>query len=736
MLAESDSNPATRRAAFIFGLLLAAMFLLSGFLHVAEHPVTGMEVPNTATDGAVENVETLQLFAANSKFRPAPAFRFDPLVELVAYASERLSDEASIPLVVGAASGDLIWDDAAALSDPSAKTKGSRAAVEPPGKISVRFEGERKLPISPEPGEAYIFSSAPTRPERSHRIADAQRVRPRTAKSARVPTIVEGVEEANLDPSPIGSGYNGSQNRDQSPQNRIANPDDQSDGKSSPPVRGLLPLETSGSTVDQTTDRAPGVEAPEIGVPEIGVPEAVAPEAVAPEAGVPEAGVREAGVREAGVPEAGVPEAGVPEAGVPEAGVPEAGVPEADVPEAGVPDVEKPANEGTLEADATANGERLDWATFHYGRDWRLANQEFIQRDRARQQRIHRTLDFYYARPLNSNEDSPWSMMHWLIAWGKDSKMYIGRPTGRLVNTVDWLCSNGVCERVQLLTLSKGDLRAKNGPGLQGHDGQFLAMLAQARVDVSQSIQVGGRVFDVDDLIRVEQMTCRPRTELTFKLIGFSHYLDSDAQWQDHRGGDWSISRLIREEIVQAINGVTCGGTHRLMGLHLVTRRREAEGKPLDGQWARADKYIRDYQNYALTLQNRDGSFSSDFFKGRSSWGDIDRKIKTTGHILEFLVFSLPSERLLDARIARGVDYLCNIMMRNRYYVWPKGPLSHAVRALSLYEERVHGVEPGARNVRMAPLSDFPRITKTPGGGRSGGDQPIQNLQRIFGRRR
>ena len=349
-----------------------------------------------------------------------------------------------------------------------------------------------------------------------------------------------------------------------------------------------------------------------------------------------------------------------------------------------------------------------------YGSDWLLDSKSFNQKHRAQQQRIRRTLDFYYARPLNSKEDSPWSMMHWLIAWGQDSQMYVGRPGGRLVYTLDWLCMNKVCEGARLLTLQNGNLRPKNGPGLQGHDGQLLAILAQARVDISQTIQVAGQVFDINDLIHVEQLGCRKRTELTFQLIGLSHYLDSDATWQNKKNAEWSIAGLIKEEIAQQINGVTCGGTHRLMGLHYATRMRVAERKPLNGQWARADKYIKDYQNYALSLQNRDGTFSSDFFKGKATWGDLDRKIKTTGHVLELLVFSLPSDRLIDSRISKSVDYLCNTLLRNRYYVWPKGPLSHALRALSLYEERVHGVPPGPRDVKMAPPSEMPRITKTP----------------------
>src|SRR5690606_19525961 len=113
-------------------------------------------------------------------------------------------------------------------------------------------------------------------------------------------------------------------------------------------------------------------------------------------------------------------------------------------------------------------------------------------------------------------------------------------------------------------------------------------------------------------------------------------------EWLNDRGETWSIPRLIRSEIGQPINGAACGGTHRLMGLSYAVYKRHQAGKPIVDWWARAAKYIRDYHRYTWTLQNRDGSFSSDWFRRRADWGGLDRKFQTTGHILEWLVFSLP----------------------------------------------------------------------------------------------
>lgn len=340
---------------------------------------------------------------------------------------------------------------------------------------------------------------------------------------------------------------------------------------------------------------------------------------------------------------------------------------------------------------------------------WHVEIESLTEAQKSRRARIRNVLGFYYNRQLNAVQDSPWSMMHHMIAWGSDSLIWTGTPgQSKRVNCIGWLCANGVCEGERLLHLKNGKIYPRVGPGLQGHEGQFLAMLAQARVSAKQPIRVGGQMFTVQDLIKQEQLACRPKTELTFRLIGLVHYLDTDTSWKSSDGQEWDFPRLIREEIAQPVNGVTCGGTHRLMGMSYAVRRRLQEGRPVDGQWDRADRYTADYRNYAYAMRNRDGSCSSDFWRSRGSWGDIDRKLKTTGHILEWMVFSSPHDELENPKLAQSIDFLTMLLAQNRYYDWGKGALGHAIRALSLYDERVFGGTPGERDLKLA--SRPPRI--------------------------
>lgn len=322
-------------------------------------------------------------------------------------------------------------------------------------------------------------------------------------------------------------------------------------------------------------------------------------------------------------------------------------------------------------------------------------------------EKVRDCLSYYYQQQENVVDHSPWGVMHILIAYGVDTQIY---ASGKQTNAIAYLCYNGQCRGQQLFYLNRGKLETRVGPGVQGHDGQYLAMLAQSRVKIDYPMHVDGKDFTVRDLVNYEMKTCEPATELTFKLIGLSHYLDTETKWKSQQGEDWNLARLIREELAQPVIGAACGGTHRLMGFNYAVRKREKEGKPMTGQWQRARKFLDDYFEYTFYLQNQDGSFSTDFFRGPNAYGDINQRIETTGHILEWFVASLSDKQLRDERVVKAVEYLTTLMMQNRRNEWEIGPKGHALHALAIYSERVFGDRPGTRDEVLArakkPQSD------------------------------
>ncbi|MEM6473295.1 MAG: hypothetical protein AAF802_27290, partial [Planctomycetota bacterium] len=299
---------------------------------------------------------------------------------------------------------------------------------------------------------------------------------------------------------------------------------------------------------------------------------------------------------------------------------------------------------------------------------------------------MERTLSYFYNRPEAANGRSNWGMMHAMMVYGADTQITAGRQRH---SAVAWIAGNNNCRGQRLLTHDASGIRAKTGVGLQGHQAQFLAVLGMCEIPSDYPLYAGQVKYSIDDLIRSEQLACEAGAELTFTLIGLSHYLDTDSSWLASDGSRWDFERLIEEELKQPIVGAACGGTHRLMGYAHALRKRRAEGKPITGQWKRAEVYTNDFINYAYSLQNRDGSMSTDWFEGRAEKRDIDRKIQTTGHIVEWLLTVTPDDQLQNRRLQAAISFLTRTLGSELDRDWSIGPKGHALRSLSMYHQRV-----------------------------------------------
>ena len=312
---------------------------------------------------------------------------------------------------------------------------------------------------------------------------------------------------------------------------------------------------------------------------------------------------------------------------------------------------------------------------------------------------VRRVLKYYYDHPMNTRDRSPWEMIHAALSYEIYSRVLQGGPEGKPVSAVGWLCFNQSCRKMKLMYINdEGDLHVRVGPALQGHRGQLLAILAQCKVSSEYPMLVDGHEMKVKDLIKEEMSSCYPRTELTFKLIGLMHYLDSNTQWVNDQGMQWNMRKLVAEELNQPIRGAACGGTHRLSGLTLAYKARQARGESVDGEYLQAQRFVAQHQLYAYRMQNPDGSFSTNWFQGRENQDDIDRKLKTTGHILEWLLYSATDRELKSPRTTKAVYFLTNLMYTNRYHDWEAGPLGHALHALLVYDRLMYSKydEPGS----------------------------------------
>jgi hypothetical protein len=347
---------------------------------------------------------------------------------------------------------------------------------------------------------------------------------------------------------------------------------------------------------------------------------------------------------------------------------------------------------------------------------------------RALKEKIRDTISIYERRQQNARDNTPWEVMHAFVAFNVRTQIRREGPQGTPVNAIGWVLWGQPCRGQPILSLVNGRPHAEMGVGVQGHPGQLLAILAQSRVSLETPLKVQGRDFTLQDLLEEEKLDCRANTELTFRLIAFCHYLDLNETWKSRDGQTWSIPRIIKEELKAPIRGAACGGCHRLFGLTYAYRQRLKRGEPLDGEYARAKKYIEDYQKYAWSIMNPDGSFSTQWFWRAENKPDIDRKIQTTGHVLEWLILSQSDAELRSPRMVKMLDFIATHLKADPRREWKLGPLGHALHALVMYDERIfHAPKVPPEFVAQKPRrTDLPAPQPLPnsGHGPSSGPRP------------
>lgn len=302
---------------------------------------------------------------------------------------------------------------------------------------------------------------------------------------------------------------------------------------------------------------------------------------------------------------------------------------------------------------------------------------------------VLRTLQNFHARTEHADSRSNWGMMHQIMVYGADTRI-IAR--GRNYSAIAWMAGNNVCRGSRLMTSANGKIQVREGTGLQGHQAQFLAVMSLVGVPSTYPLYVGSQRYNIKDLVEVEAAACEDGKELTFTLIGLAHYLDTDTTWAGVGNEAWDFERLIAAELSQPIVGAACGGTHRLMAFAHALRKRRLEGQPISGQWKRAEDFLDDFVTYTYSLQNRDGSMSTDWFESPQDNGDLKRKVQTTGHMVEFLLTHLPDEDLGDARMTRAITFLVNAMGRIEIDDSAVGYRGHALRSLAMYHRRMYGI--------------------------------------------
>ncbi|HMP07798.1 MAG TPA: hypothetical protein PJ982_15715, partial [Lacipirellulaceae bacterium] len=340
----------------------------------------------------------------------------------------------------------------------------------------------------------------------------------------------------------------------------------------------------------------------------------------------------------------------------------------------------------------------------HYTRD-ELAGIAAEPTPDALRDQLDAILDFTeHGRVMSLEKHAAWQLLHGVLAFGPDFKILAG---DQMVNALDWVF-DGKPMKGWTLTITPQGIKAEIEAGKlgQGHDDQWLAIISQWQVPSTQRIMVAGQEFRLRDMIKRSMYDCWDGKEASWSTIALSTHLDPiDQTWIARDGEQWTVEQLVSMEAgpiyedqigQEMIFQSACGGTHRLIGLAIALNnfRRQQPDAELTGGWLAAQRRIAWAVEQARKYQLPSGAFSVQFFQRSANSANLDEHLAATGHILEFLAFALPKERLEDAWVRRAVGYLCRLLERTKHLDLECGALYHAAHGLVLYRMKVYGPRP------------------------------------------
>ncbi|WP_437185758.1 hypothetical protein SH668x_002874 [Planctomicrobium sp. SH668] len=306
-------------------------------------------------------------------------------------------------------------------------------------------------------------------------------------------------------------------------------------------------------------------------------------------------------------------------------------------------------------------------------------------------QLVDQAINVTRQRNLDFQVHTPWQILHGLLALRTN---YTIKNGPEYVNALDYLSTKATFkgERWFERTSAGAKARPYNGTpyDFEGHINQTLSIIAMCDLPLThQFVLADGSKVTMADMVRQAQYSVNDKEETTWTLWFLTHYLDQDTHWKNGEGEAWSMEKLVRIQTAAPVINSACGGCHNLFALAYARNAYLQKHGRLQGSWLEADQKIQQHISAAQSMMNRDGSFSTQFFKARGMSNDFNERIKSSGHMLEWLMVALPRKRLNENWVRLGVQTLANDMIKNASQPADCGPLYHSLHALILFKQRM-----------------------------------------------
>lgn len=313
---------------------------------------------------------------------------------------------------------------------------------------------------------------------------------------------------------------------------------------------------------------------------------------------------------------------------------------------------------------------------------------------------IDKVLEFTERRHMNTKDHAAWQIIHGIVGF-QDGLMI--EHEGKLVSALDYILDGGTLNGFTLRPTQTG-LDALVEPGSktgQGHPDQWLGYMSLAGVEWDDPIVWNGKTYKFGDLASEAQLNVREGKEMSWTLAGlvsFPQQIPLDGTWKNNDPQEkepWSIERVLASEAKQDLSQAACGGFHALTFMQMAMLRfyEEHPGVEPTGGWAAARQVVSDTVQTIKSLQNSDGSFSTNWIFRPGASADAETGLNRTGHQLEFLTYALEDPELSEAWVERAIVHVCELLETTKGGSVDCGALYHAAHALQRYRARRWGVD-------------------------------------------
>lgn len=303
-------------------------------------------------------------------------------------------------------------------------------------------------------------------------------------------------------------------------------------------------------------------------------------------------------------------------------------------------------------------------------------------------QLVDQAIEVSHRRMLSTEVHTPWQIAHGILALRWEYSLYQNK---KRIRAIDWISTGpNFRGRPWFITTPQG---GKGHPftqpyAFEGHPNQFLAFYGMAGIPFDHKFKAGQKTITIADIIRNAKAEVNTDEEITWTLWAFSRYLPWNTEWISKKGEQWSIETLVRVQMQSEPTKSACGGTHGLFALASAVNSYAKDQKQLRGSWLEANMRVRQYIEYARSMQNRDGSFSANYFEGPEYASDVNKRVSTTGHTLEFIMEGLPQNRLNEQWVRNAVTRIARDLIDYKAQPLEPGGMYHAIDSLVIYRER------------------------------------------------